>query len=112
MLFQLKLILAATLIICSRLSSAASSSDAATEREAVVEHYKGSAVIEGAQWSSARVLNLGVHYMGAREDALAAEACEELERRGLERGTRVRIIDINTMGADQKRWEIVGEARC
>jgi Tat protein secretion system quality control protein TatD with DNase activity len=86
----------------------------AAEREAVVAHYKAhnDPVIEDAAWSSATLFNVGVHYMGSDETAQAEKVCELLKEHDLNQRTRVCVIDINTMGADQKRWEVVGEARC
>ena len=83
-------------------------------REAIVAHFASGAEprVEAATWSPRNVLNLGVHYMGADETALARQTCRLLADHGLARGMRVRVIDINTMGADPARWEVAGEAKC
>ena len=86
--------------------------DTAAAREAVKARFEGHPVIEAALWSSDRLFNVGVHYMGAAENSLAREICLVLAEHGLDRDTRVQVIDINTMGTDPQRWERVGEAAC
>ena len=93
---------------------AAAPSDRALARAEITAYYIGKEqpFIEAAEWTSSTLFNVGVHYMGSRQDYLAAEVCGELKDRHLASRTRVRVIDINTMGEDKKRWEVVGEARC
>lgn len=95
------------------IAMAAEPADAAA-REAARTLFEGPAYpfIEAARWTSARLFNVGVHYMGAAENALAREICGVLTAQGVGNSTRVRVLDINTMGPDPERWEVIGEARC
>jgi len=88
--------------------------DDAAAREAARTLLEGPAYpfIEAARWTSARLFIVGVHYMGSAENALAREICGVLTAQGVGTGTRVRVLDINTMGPDPERWEVIGEARC
>ena len=68
--------------------------------------------IQQAAWTARNIFNVGVHYMGADESAVADEVCKVLASHGVAANTRVRVIDINSMGSDPKRWDVVGQASC
>lgn len=86
----------------------------AAARAEVVAYFEGpnDPFIEKAVWSSPRLLNVGAHYMGSDESPLARDVCRVLRQHGVDVGTEVRVIDINTMGEDSSTWEIVGLTRC
>lgn len=104
--------LQALLLLASFTVSAAD--EAETQRAAVEEYFnKGaSPEIQQAVWSSRNLFNVGVHYMGADQSAIADDVCLVLAAKGVAGNIRVRVIDINTMGSDQERWEVVGQASC
>lgn len=87
---------------------------AETARTAVSEFFNKGAnpQIQQAAWSSRNVFNVGVHYMGADQSAIADEVCPVLAGHSLTGNIKVRVIDINSMGTDQQRWEVVGQASC
>jgi len=83
-------------------------------RTTVAEYFNKGAQpqIQQAAWSSRSIFNVGVHYMGADQSAIADDVCPVLSGHGVTGNIKVRVIDINTMGRDQKRWEVVGQASC
>jgi purine nucleoside permease len=95
--------------------TAETTADAAEQaRTAVADHFNKGAnpEIQQAAWSSRSIFNVGVHYMGADQSAIADDVCPVLSGHGVTGNIKVRVIDINTMGRDQKRWEVVGQASC
>lgn len=86
----------------------------AAARDALVAQFADGADprIQAAAWSGRNVFNVGVHYMGGDESAIAREVCALLAARGLDANVKVRAIDINSMGSDEARWEVVGQASC
>lgn len=103
-----------TLMLASLYAYAAEDADSVKARETVLAHYRSGAdpVVEKAEWTANTIFNVGIHYMGATEDALADNICKVLATHGIARNTRVRVIDINSMGSDPKRWEVVGQSSC
>lgn len=95
-------------------SNAAEQPVDAAARDAVIAHYDSGAepMVEAAAWTAKNTFNVGVHYMGGNEDGMADDVCKVLKSRGVTSNVRVQVIDINTMGEDQKRWEVVGLALC
>ena len=85
-----------------------------TARTTVAEYFNKGAQpqIQQAAWTARNIFNVGVHYMGADESAVADEVCKVLASHGVAANTRVRVIDINSMGSDPKRWDVVGQASC
>ena len=83
-------------------------------RTTVAEYFNKGAQpqIQQAAWTARNIFNVGVHYMGADESAVAVEVCKVLASHGVAANTKVRVIDINSMGSDQKRWDVVGQASC
>ena len=108
-------ILASTLFMLSASSAiAAEPISEADLREGVAAYFRGAdePTVEAASWISEKEFAVGVHYMGNAEDSLARYVCSILGRRGLKAGSTVIVVDINTMGQDAKKWEIIGEADC
>ena len=109
-----------TLLLLAPLSTNAADKTAtdATAMEAarttVAEYFNKGAQpqIQQAAWTARNIFNVGVHYMGADESAIADEVCKVLASQGVAANTKVRVIDINSMGSDQKRWDAVGQASC
>jgi len=83
-------------------------------RTTVAEYFNKGAQpqIQQAAWTARNIFNVGVHYMGADESAVADEVCKVLASHGVAANTKVRVIDINSMGSDPKRWDVVGQASC
>jgi hypothetical protein len=84
----------------------------AATHAAVIEYYNNHPVIEAAVWTDRNVFNVGIHFMGSSEDTMADDICKVLASHDLPRNVRVRVIDINSMGKDQRRWEVVGQSTC
>ncbi|MES2624852.1 MAG: hypothetical protein V4628_06215 [Pseudomonadota bacterium] len=107
-------LLAITLIVAAAGISAAEESSAADRRAAVAAYFEGAdePTVEAAAWTSASEFNVGIHDMGATENSFARYVCSVLDKRGLPANTTVNVIDINTMGVDRKKWEVIGKADC
>lgn len=102
------------LLLASLPTRAADAGEAEAQRAAVADHFNKGAnpEIQQAAWSARNIFNVGVHYMGADQSAIADDVCPVLTEHGITGNIKVRVIDINTMGSDQKRWEVVGQASC
>lgn len=101
-------------VSCAASHAYAADNDAALARSAIADYYNTGAnpTIEQSRWTSNSVFNVGVHYMGSDDNDTADEVCKVLAERGIARNTKVRVIDINSMGSDPSRWEVVGQATC
>ena len=113
---MLKFLLTVALMLLTAAShvSIAAEYIAEGERQAVATYFAGAdePTVEAAVWTSANEFNVGVHYMGSREDSFARYVCSILRKRGLGGGTSVNVIDINTMSLESEKWEVVGETVC
>lgn len=101
-------------LCAASLAGAAESPSSDDTREAVVAYFLGGdePTVEAASWTSDTEFAVGVHYMGSSENGFARYVCSILAKRGLAAGASVHVVDINTMGPDPKRWQVVGEAMC
>lgn len=104
-------------LLCLAMSSVITAADAvpgADTRAAVVAYFLGGdePTVEAASWTAEKEFTVGVHYMGSSENSFARYVCSVLANRGLSAGTSVLVIDINSMNADPRQWEVVGEAVC
>jgi len=101
-------------LLLQGIAFAAAPDDPAAQRAALAAYLEGTgqALVEKAVWNSPRSLAVGIHYMGSEENGVADDICKVLQEHGLGGNTQVQVIDINTMGADPKRWEVIGGARC
>lgn len=107
------LVHAIAFFMCAVATSMIVAADAET-RAAVVDYFLGGnePTVEAASWTSEKEFTVGVHYMGSPENSFARYVCSVLAKRGLNAGTSVVVVDINSMNADPKQWEVVGEAVC
>jgi hypothetical protein len=115
-----RIVWVATLVVLALLppaslpAEAADATETEAARTAVADYFNEGAQpqIQQAAWSSRTIFNVGVHYMGADESAIADEVCPVLVSHGVAPNTKVRVIDINSMGSDPQRWKVVGQATC